>query len=36
MHAGMEGKHLFGIALKTNDATQPIKQLLVASNWVSR
>ena len=36
MHAGMDGPHLFEIALKTNDATQPLKKLLVASNWVPR
>ncbi len=34
MHEGMGGKHLFEIPLKTNDSTQPTKNLLVASNWV--
>ncbi len=36
MHAGMDGKHLFEIELKTNDPTQVTKKLLVASNWVPR
>lgn len=36
MHAGMDGKHLFEIPVKTNDVTQPLKKLYVASNWVAR
>jgi len=36
MHEGMDGKHLFEILLKTNDPTQPLKKLYVASNWVAR
>src|SRR5689334_10104270 len=34
MHDGMGGKHRFLIDLKTNDPTQPLKQLVVLSNWV--
>jgi hypothetical protein len=34
MHAGMDGKHLFDIKLKTNDPGQAEKHLYVASNWV--
>ncbi len=33
MHEGMDGKHLFEIDVKTNDATQAVKKLQVASNW---
>lgn len=33
MHEGMGGKHLFEIAVKTNDPTQTTKKLLIASNW---
>ena len=33
MHPGMDGKHLFEIALKTNDPTQSSKKLLIASDW---
>lgn len=36
MHEGMDGKHLFEIPLKTNDVAQPLKKLLIASNWVPR
>lgn len=36
MHEGMDGPHLFEISLKSNDATQPLKKLQVASNWVPR
>lgn len=34
MHEGMGGKHRFIIHVKTNDPTQPEKQLTVLSNWV--
>ena len=34
MHEGMGGKHLFEVAVKTNDPTQALKKLQVASNWV--
>ena len=33
MHAGMDGKHLFEIPVTTNDPTQQIKKLQVASDW---
>jgi hypothetical protein len=33
MHPGMGGKHLFEVAVKTNDPAQPLKKLLVASDW---
>ncbi len=34
MHEGMDGKHLFQIALKTNDPTHAAENLTIASNWV--
>ncbi len=33
MHEGMDGKHLFEIPVTTNDPTQPVKKLQVASDW---
>jgi hypothetical protein len=33
MHEGMGGAHLFEIPLKTNDPAQPLKKLLVATDW---
>lgn len=33
MHDGMGGKHLFEIAVTSNDPQQPLKKLLVASDW---
>jgi len=33
MHEGMGGKHLFEVAVKTNDPTQAVKKFLVASDW---
>ena len=34
MHAGMDGPHDFRINLRTNDPTQPNKELVILSNWV--
>ena len=34
MHEGMGGKHRFIVHVKTNDPTQPEKQLAVLSNWL--
>jgi hypothetical protein len=34
MHAGMDGKHDFGVHLITNDPTQPDMVVHVLSNWV--
>ena len=34
MHAGMDGKHLFLLTVKTNDTANLSKALYVASNWV--
>ncbi len=34
MHEGMGGKHRFIVHVKTNDPTQPEKQLTVLSNWL--
>lgn len=34
MHAGMAGPHDFRVDLKTNDPTQPTKELVVLSDWV--
>ncbi len=34
MHEGMGGKHLFEIALKTNDPTRSAKTLQIRSNWI--
>jgi hypothetical protein len=33
MHDGMGGPHLFEIPLTTNDPAQPLKKLLIASDW---
>lgn len=33
MHEGMGGPHLFEIPLTTNDPTQPVKNLLIVSDW---
>lgn len=33
MHKGMEGEHDFRVYIKTNDPTQPDKELIVLSNW---
>jgi hypothetical protein len=33
MPAGMGGPHLFEISVTTNDPTQPVKRLLVATDW---
>jgi hypothetical protein len=33
MHEGMGGPHLFEIALQTNDPANPLKKLLVATDW---
>ena len=34
MHAGMDGKHLFEVTVKSNDPQQREKKLYIASNWV--
>jgi hypothetical protein len=34
MHPGMEGPHDFRVDLRTNDPSQPSKELVVLSNWV--
>ena len=34
MHEGMGGKHRFNIDVQTNDPAQPMKQLVVFSNWI--
>jgi hypothetical protein len=34
MHAGMDGKHLFLLTVKSNDTANLSKALYVASNWV--
>jgi hypothetical protein len=34
MHGNMGGKHDFRLHLKTNDQTQPDKEIQVLSNWV--
>ncbi len=34
MHTGMGGQHRFNIDVQTNDPTQPLKQLVVLSNWL--
>jgi len=34
MHAGMEGQHDFRVDLLTTDPVEPIKELVVRSNWV--
>ncbi len=33
MHEGMDGKHLFEIPVQSNDPTQSLKKLQVASDW---
>jgi hypothetical protein len=34
MHTGMDGQHEFRVHLRTNDPTEPDKQLTILSNWV--
>ena len=34
MHSGMEGVHDFRLNLSSNDPAQPVKELVVLSNWV--
>jgi hypothetical protein len=34
MHGNMGGKHDFRVHLKTNDPTQPDKEVTLLSNWV--
>jgi len=34
MHGDMGGKHDFRLHLKTNDSTQPDKEVTILSNWV--
>ncbi len=34
MHGEMGGKHDFRLHLKTNDPTQPDKEVKILSNWV--
>ena len=34
MHEGMGGKHRYNVHLRTNDPTEPDKELVVLSNWV--
>jgi hypothetical protein len=34
MHAGMDGKHLFDLTLRTNDPSAREKHLFIASDWV--
>jgi hypothetical protein len=34
MHGDMGGKHDFRLHLKTNDQTQPDKEIQILSNWV--
>ena len=34
MHGAMGGKHDFRLHLKTNDPTQPDKEVQIVSNWV--
>ena len=34
MPAGMDGPHDFRIDLRTNDPSQPSKELVVLSDWV--
>jgi hypothetical protein len=33
MHKGMEGPHDFRVHVKTDDPTQPDKELIVLSDW---
>lgn len=33
MHEGMDGPHLFEVTLRTNDPSQQVKQLYIASDW---
>ena len=33
MHVGMQGPHDFRVKLRTNDPTEPEKELTVLSNW---
>lgn len=34
MHGDMGGPHDFRVRLSTNDPAQPMKELVVLSNWV--
>lgn len=34
MHGDMGGPHDFRVMLATNDPAQPLKELVVLSNWV--
>jgi hypothetical protein len=34
MHGEMGGKHDFRLQLKTNDPTEPTKEVQIPSNWV--
>jgi len=34
MHAGMGGRHLFVIKLKSNDPVEPERTLKIKSNWI--
>lgn len=34
MHEGMEGPHDFRVHLRTNDSAEPVKELVVLSDWV--
>ena len=34
MHAGMDGKHNFGVHLLSNDPSQPDTVVNVLSNWI--
>ena len=33
MHKGMEGLHDFRVMVKTNDPVNPVKELVVLSDW---
>ena len=33
MHAGMEGPHDFRVKVRTNDPGEPVKELIVLSDW---
>ncbi len=34
MHEGMGGPHDFRVILRTNDPAQPVKELVILSDWV--
>lgn len=34
MHEGMGGQHIFVIDVGTNDASKPLVNLKITSNWV--